>query len=186
VWHELHDVMDEAMSKRILGSTLNVQIGDTGGAYAAADSQAATTILPRQMIDAEQLWLTIQRDFFRWIRDYNPHLFPPNTPLPTGHSILAEERVQVDELAVRAKCVSNDELRTSRQLPEWGGARGEAIAVLDAPAPGVAAPQLPFSNRDLPWEQARRLTSTVRTETSLPWPTTTGRARSKRSANRRT
>ena len=131
VWHELHDVMDEAMSKRILGSTLNVQIGDTGGAYAAADSQANTTILPRQLIDAEQLWLTFQRDLFRWIRDYNGHLFPPNTPLPVGHSVLAEERVNVDELAVRAQVVTNDELRTSRTLPEWGGARGAAIAVLD-------------------------------------------------------
>lgn len=140
VWHELYDMCDVAMTKAVLGSTLNVEVGDTGGNRALGESQAATTIMPRQLIDAEQMWLTFQRDLFRWVRDFNSHLFPPDTPLPTGYSILAEESVTVDELAVRAQCVTNDELRSTRKLPEWGGARGAEIATLDdASHPAIGA-----------------------------------------------
>jgi len=207
VWKELADCMDDSMSKRILGSTLNVQIGQTGGAYSAADSQATTTILPRQLIDSQQLWHSIERDLFTAIRDLNPHLFAPSTPVPNGHTILADDPVQVDELLVRARSCTKDELRASRGQPVWGNAMGEELATLDgvpmasAPTPGgapkppdptapatggAAASARPFSSQ-LPWEQAAILTGRAATGTSLPWPTMPrGSKRSKRSASRRT
>lgn len=127
VWSELAKFMDAAMSKVVLGSTLNVEIGDTGGAYAAAESQSDTTIAPRQQQDGTQLWATIRDQLFRWIRDYNPHLFTPDTPLPVGAFVWSEPPVEIDQPLIDSEAVSYDELRISRGLSPWGGAQGEAI-----------------------------------------------------------
>lgn len=124
VWEMLITRMDAAMSKLILGSTLNVEVGSTGGNRALGESQDAVTIRPRQAQDAAQLWSTIQRDVFRWIRDYNPHLFPPSTPLPRGRSVLVEDVVSIDQLAVDSGAVRVDEVRQSRGLQPLGGELG--------------------------------------------------------------
>lgn len=124
VWQMLLTRMDLAMSKVVLGSTLNVEVGASGGNRALGESQDEVTIRPRQQQDAAQLWTTIQRDVWRWIRDYNPHLFPAGTPLPRGRSVLVEDRVTIDQLAVDSGAVTVDEVRQSRGLLPLGGELG--------------------------------------------------------------
>lgn len=127
-WESLAKFLDAAMSKLIIGSTLNVEIGESGGNRAAAESQDDTTIRPRQEQDAGQMWATIRRDLFAWIVKFNPHLFPPKSPLPTGMSVLAEDPVEVDQLTVDAGAVTVDELRESRGLAALNDERGARTA----------------------------------------------------------
>lgn len=82
VWNRLVGRCNAAISKIILGSTLNVEIDSAGGNRAAAESQSDETIQPRRKADSEQLWASWQRYVFRFIRHYNPHLFDESTPLP--------------------------------------------------------------------------------------------------------
>jgi len=154
VWAELAKFLDAAMSKAVLGSTLNVEIGDSGGNRAAAESQGETTIDPRKDMDGAQLWATIQDQLFRFVREYNPHLFGPDTPLPIGSFVFAEPPVEVDAEIISAGGVSMDELRESRGLTPWGGERGERIATsgddLNAFQPAPAAPSGAPSVEDAP------------------------------------
>lgn len=124
VWRSLLERMNAEMSKGVLGSTLNVEIGSSGGNRAATQSQDMVTIRPRQRQDASQMWATIQRDLFRWVVAYNPHIFPRGTPLPMGRSILVEETVPIDQLAVDSGAVRVDEIRRRSGLPEIGGEIG--------------------------------------------------------------
>jgi hypothetical protein len=83
VWENLITRCDAAMSKGILGSTLNVEVGDTGGAYNLGVSQGNLTIRPRLESDAKLLAGTIERDWFQPLLRYNAHLFNgmiPPTP----------------------------------------------------------------------------------------------------------
>lgn len=144
VWEALFRRMDAAMSKLILGSTLNVEIDAAGGNRAASESQDNVTIRPRQRQDAAQMWSTIQRDLFRWIIKFNPHLFAPNTPLPMGRSIITEETVLIDQLAVDSGAITVDEMRRRSNLPEFGGERGAALINPITRDVG-AAPAAPFA-----------------------------------------
>lgn len=75
VWKDLGEYCCAQISKAVLGSTLNVEVGDTGGAYALGVSQAASTIRPRARKDAKGLGGTIKRDWFTPLLRYNNHLF---------------------------------------------------------------------------------------------------------------
>lgn len=127
VWQSLIDTMNAAISKAVLGSTLNVETGPGSGNRATAESQATTTIRPRQQQDAAQMWATIQRDLFTYIIAYNPHIFGTDCPVPVGRSVLVEERSEIDQLAVDSGAVRVDELRQSRGLPMLGGEQGAAF-----------------------------------------------------------
>jgi len=127
VWDTLFRRMDLSMSKAILGSTLNVEVDSTGGNRAASESQDATTIKPRQRQDAAQMWSTIERDLFAPLARFNPHIFGPTPLLPHGRSVVVEEQVVIDQLAVDSGAVRVDELRQSRGLPLIGGAEGQAF-----------------------------------------------------------
>lgn len=185
-WESLVKFLDASISKAILGSTLNVEIGESGGNRAAAESQDDATIRPRQEQDAEQLWSSIRRDLFRHVIAYNPHIFPAGTPVPKGRSVLAEETVEVDDLIVASGAVRFDELRESRGLPALGGERGEAFVkpAAAAPPPTFAASDdtpaevapVPFAaTAAKPWEVAasvaRRLS--LRAASATPSPSTT-------------
>lgn len=150
VWDTLFRRMDAALSKAILGSTLNVEIDSQGGNRAASESQNQVTIRPRQRQDAAQMWSTIQRDLFRWVVAYNPHIFAAGTPLPMGRSVIAEDPVPIDQLIVDSGAVRVDEIRRSRGLPEVGGelgamfvrpiTRGAGDALGETPLPDPAPP----------------------------------------------
>lgn len=156
VWEALIKMLDAAMSKAVLGSTLNVEIGESGGNRAAAESQGETTIDPRKDMDGAQLWATWQDQLFRFIRDFNPHLFRPDTPLPIGAFVFAEPPVEVDQALIDAGGVTMDELRESRGLTAWGGERGKRIAQPGddlnrfAPAPAPISPAAPGAEEDGP------------------------------------
>lgn len=127
VWSELAKFFDAAMSKAVLGSTLNVEIGEAGGNRAAAESQGETTIDPRKDMDGAQLWATIQDQLFRFVRKYNPHIFLPETPLPVGAFVFAEPPVEVDQALIDSGWLKVDQLLVSRGLPMLGGKAGEAF-----------------------------------------------------------
>lgn len=127
VWDKLVRRADAAITKGALGSTLNVEIDSAGGNRAAAESQGDSTILPRQHLDQAQLWSSWRRGVFRYIRDFNPHLFDATTPLPSARSVLIAETGTVDELAVSTGAVRVDQVLQSRGLPTIGGERGNAF-----------------------------------------------------------
>lgn len=85
VWDRLATRMDLAMTKAVIGSTLSVEIDSSGGNRAAAEVQADMTIHPRKKLDGHQIWSSLQNGAFRFIRDYNPHVFAKSTPLPKGN-----------------------------------------------------------------------------------------------------
>lgn len=153
VWDMLLTRMDLALSKVVLGSTLNVEVGSSGGNRALGESQDSVTIRPRQAQDAAQLWATMRRDVFRWVRDFNPHVFPPDTPLPVGRCVLVEDRVSIDQLVVDSGGVRMDELRQSRGLIPLGGEEGgrfvapitRPAAVATTPAPASGTPSEPLA-----------------------------------------
>ena len=75
VWKELVQECNASESKAVLGSTLAVEVGETGGAYNLGVSQHGTTIRPRARRDAKQLSGTIKRDIFTPLCRYNVHRF---------------------------------------------------------------------------------------------------------------
>lgn len=188
VWEALATRCDAAISKAILGSTLNVEIGDTGGAYAAAESQGDITITPRLQSDQRGMWSTIQRDLLRPFLEFNRHRYGGVVPpIPRGESVLYQDQVEIDELIVRKGKVTGDELRMSRGLEPWGPERGGDVpipaeaesggfgAFSDAPAssPGGAAAVRPFKQtRKLtaglapPWTRALAIAGAAATPTS--------------------
>jgi hypothetical protein len=143
VWETLFRRMDLAMSKIILGSTLNVEIDDTGGNRAASESQDHVTIRPRQRQDAAQMWSTISRDVFAWVVRFNPHIFPPGTPVPGGRSDIVAQPVPIDQLAVDSGAVRVDEMRARCGLPLIGGTEGARFIAPITRDPGAATTQTP-------------------------------------------
>ena len=150
VWEALTQRCDAAFSKAVLGSTLNVEIGDTGGAYAAAESQGDVTITPRILGDASAMWETIARDILRPYLFFNRHRYGGVVPpIPRGETILFETKIEVDELLVKTGSVTKNELRQSRgldPLPQGGDALvpAEIAASPFAPStePTATAPPL--------------------------------------------
>lgn len=192
VWSALYDNANAAQSKAVLGSTLNVEIGDTGGAYSAAESQSDITITPRILADADAMWETIARDIFRPFLWFNRHKYGGQMPpLPRGETVLFEPRPEVDDLLVRTRSVKRNELRAAKGLdplpPEQGGdefvtdaaaaPQAPAFPFSQQPATSEAPAALPLrSTPSSPWETAMRIALSTAgravTPTSTPSPTT--------------
>lgn len=179
VWGKLAKRMDAALSKRVLGSTLNVEIGDSGGNRAAAESQGDTTIAPRQKLDGDAMWADWRRDVLAYVVRYNPHIFAIGTPAPHGRFVVdSGETEVVDDVLIASGWCRVDELRRSRNLPELGGEEGAQFVRPSPAAPGGGGAPAPFSARSpamttsttaRPWETALRAataTSTPSTKTS--------------------
>lgn len=130
-WRDAIADFDAAITKAILGSTLNTEIAAGGGNRATAVSQASVAIHPRLLTDADS-W--VQRGLVdQWLRPalrFNARLFKMKVvPMPTVLlQLTAEAGPQVDDLMLRAGAVSIDELRESRGWPRWGGERGAEVA----------------------------------------------------------
>jgi phage gp29-like protein len=130
-WRDAIADFDAAITKAILGSTLNTEVASGGGNRATAVSQATVAIHPRLLADADA-W--VQRGLVdQWLRPalrFNARLFGGRS-VPTPLVILqltAEAGPQADDLMLRAGALTVDELRESRGWPRWGDERGAAIA----------------------------------------------------------
>jgi phage gp29-like protein len=143
VWKDLVAVQDAAISKLTLGSTLNVEIGESGGNRAASESQDATTIVPRLERDQRQLWETIRRCVFTPFLRFNVHRYGGRMPpIPVGASEIVRQKAEVDDAIIRVGGVSYDELRLSRGLEAWGAEKGGDARV---PPDAVATPADTFA-----------------------------------------
>jgi hypothetical protein len=145
VWQDLIAQADASISKLVLGSTLNVEIGESGGNRAASESQDATTIVPRLERDQRQLWKTMERCVFEPFLRFNIARYGGvMPPIPVGASEIVRQKAEVDDLIVRKGGCTYDELRTSRGLEPWGPAGGGEARI----APEAEAPAYPMSSAE--------------------------------------
>ncbi len=152
IWNELLKAMAADESKAILGSGLNVEVGDRGGNRALGESQFDTTTLPRAEKDARAMWSTWRRCLIRTFLKFNVgHFGGVMPPVPRGHFELFKTSGEVDDLLIDCGGATVDDLRRARGLQPLGPENGgNAIAVRKQPeqqsgfgggappAPGVA------------------------------------------------
>ena len=121
------DRFNAEISKAILGSTLNVEVGDTGGNRALGESQNETTILPRLRAIAASAETAIRATWLQPLLAFNAASFGGRVP-PTPHVefVLATETPPViTQLHVDAGVVRANELRLSAGLDPLDGPEGE-------------------------------------------------------------
>lgn len=145
IWETLVKRQDAAMSKAALGSTLNVEIGDTGGAYAAADSQADVTISPRWAKSGASLANTLEAQLFKPFLEFNRHRYGGMVFVPQLLLHIVEADPVVDDAAINAGVVTVDELRRSRKLEPLGEDRGGNELIKPA-----LTPSFPMSAKEAP------------------------------------
>lgn len=126
IWSALIDFFNAEMTKGLLGSTDNVEA--SGGSYARAESQAATSIAPRTQMDARALSGTIERDIFRPLIEFNAHLFSGGKMPPIPRLIFEPDETTdapLDPALFVGRIVSRNEVRERNGLPpltpEQGG-----------------------------------------------------------------
>ncbi len=141
---------DDQLTKALLGSTLNVDVGSTGGNRALGESQADTTILPRLLGIAQQIQDTLMAQWARPALHFNAHLFGGRMPpLPRPELVLEQDAPPVvDDLIVSVGAVSENEIRQSRGLDEIeGGDRRISPVAKTQPERGSPSPEgaAPFS-----------------------------------------
>jgi hypothetical protein len=115
------------ITKAILGSTLNVEVGDTGGNRALGESQAETTILPRLRAIAASAEAAIRATWLRPLLAFNAATFGGRVPpLPHVEFVLSTEMPPIiTQLHVDAGVVKANELRASAGLDPLDGEEGE-------------------------------------------------------------
>ncbi len=173
-WTKAIESLNNEISKGLLGSGLNVDVGSVGS-RALGTSQFDTTILPRLVNDAKRLAGTVERDWFAPALKFNSHLFGGQVP-PTPNlsfTVVQEESAEADwNLLVQAGAVTQNELRVSVGLEPIEG--GDALVTAPSPAPGPMFSDAPGGGpADTPLSRprptprpTRRLTSTGVTRTS--------------------
>lgn len=147
------------ITKAILGSTLNVEIGESGGNRAAAESQAETTILPRLRAIAASAEAAIRATWLQPLMAFNAVSFGGRIP-PTPHVefvLETETPPVITQLHVDAGVVRANELRLSAGLDPLDGPEGERFVQPlakvqtpsffsdDRPAPRVEGGDVPLA-----------------------------------------
>lgn len=133
-WQGAIGNFDAAIVKAVLGSTLNTEVGSGGGNRATADSQGKIAIHPRLVTDAAS-WA--KRGLVdQWVRPalrFNRRLFGYRQVEPpiVYFQLTQEAGPQVDDLMLRARAATVDELRESRGWPRWGAENGGDERVSD-------------------------------------------------------
>lgn len=164
LWDKLYTRMDAAHSKAWLGSTLNVEIGDTGGARAAAESQGSLTMLPRSRQDAKAWWADVRRCVFRAICELNVgRLWSRMPPVPVGRSILDDEtedsvaQPSMGDIGTVLANVTSGSLRSDAAiemialaLPRLSRAKVESLVRAAAPINGVIDTPAPAPKQETP------------------------------------
>lgn len=127
VWDKLVKNQNAALSKAVLGSTLNVEVGDTGGNRSLGESQADMTMSPRWARSSSLLANTIETYLFRPFLELNAVRYGGQVFVPKLSLHIVEDEPMVDQIVLDAGVVTVDELRRSRKLeplgPEKGGDR---------------------------------------------------------------
>lgn len=176
IWETLIKLADSGFSKAWLGSTLNVEVGDTGGNRSLGESQADMTMAPRWARSSALVANTLERDLFAPFLYFNRHRYGGRSDLVPSLTLhIVEETPNVDDVAIAAGVVTVDELRRSRKLEPFGSDNGGDVRIpAAAPAASAfsaeAAPAVPFQAKRLaasrPWTTARHLLTRSATETS--------------------
>ena len=150
-WRRAIQAYNHEITKGIQGSTLNVEVGTTGGNRALGESQAETTILPRQRAMAASLGDTLVSSWA--VRDLhrNRHLFGGAlVPIPKARFLLqSEEAPAITELHVNAGVITRDELRASAGLERVGGDWGKRYVVPVAKKAAKESDLSPADSADL-------------------------------------
>ena len=192
-WEKLATYFNAQISKGLLGSTLNVEVSDTGGNRSLGESQFTTTILPRLESMAKQLANTIERDVLTPYLKYNAGLFGgkiPTTPRLQFQLVdpAPAENAPSWDIVSQAGIARADEYRAALGLPELGPeAGGDAFVKIEkspAPMPGQGfsasegAPGVPLAShpattfsRRTPVQQSLPLTVSRISPTSSPLTT---------------
>lgn len=124
VWDTLVKWANSAFSKAALGSTLNVEVGDTGGNRALGESQGDITTFPRVQNDARRLSEVIRQQIFRPFLELNAHVYEDLVLVPDVEIVLYEDKPEVDDTLINARAVTVNELRRSRFLPPFSADQG--------------------------------------------------------------
>jgi phage gp29-like protein len=147
------------ITKAILGSTLNVEVGSTGGNRALGESQAETTILPRLRAIAASAESAIRATWLQPLIAFNAVSFGGRIP-PTPHVefvLETETPPVITQLHVDAGVVRKNELRLAAGLDPLDGPEGERFVQPlakvqtpsffsdDRPAPRVEGGDVPLA-----------------------------------------
>lgn len=169
VWSALADWADKGIVITVLGSTLNTEIGSSGGNRAAAESQGAYTIDPRLVKDSGAMWATIARDFLTPFLSFNDWRYGGRMPaIPKVKSRFREElepKPSADLIDIGGATIN--EIRKRDGLPPRPD--GEVIAkrqasggfgAFSAPAQvDVSAGGAPAASPFAPWDLVERMTA---------------------------
>lgn len=119
MFNALISKLDAAQAKLWLGSTLNVEVGDTGGNRALGESQESVTISPRLEADGRQLSGTLERDWFRPTLAFNSEKFNGRIP-PTPRikfQVVPKTAPEIFGYHMKGKLFTRDEVRATRNQP---------------------------------------------------------------------
>ena len=161
IWDGIQAWAEKGITQAVLGSTLNTDVGSSGGNRALGESQGSYTIDPRIKKSSASLWRTIQRDLLRPFLEFNRWAYGGAMPaLPTVSSRFVDDMDPVvDDLIVSVGAVTKDDVRRSRGFTEWGeehGGNGVASKESAAPMPAFGA-ALPADAEAAPDVQATAL-----------------------------
>lgn len=155
-WNIAIDHLHSEITKAQLGSTLNVEVGSTGGNRALGESQATMTMLPRLAAMAHRLESTLEEQWARPFLRHNALIYGGHVP-PTPRvrfQLVNDEVVSIDAHAIQAGVVTVDEVRATYGLEAWGPEQGgDAVARIATPAAGAGgmpAPNRPLGGADEP------------------------------------
>lgn len=110
-------VMDEQLSKAIIGSTDMTESGPNG-ARAATETRKEATLDPRMIADGEQLWGTLQRDLLRPFLAFNLHRFGGVMPaIPRGRFLHRDVDFEITPEVASSSAASLNEIRRAAGLP---------------------------------------------------------------------
>lgn len=144
---------DASYSKLFLGSTLNVEVGDTGGNRALGESQKDTTIVPRWRACATSIASTFRTQLFKPALEANRHLWGGRVYPPIMDIVISENVPEItsDMLSAGVK-VTQDEARASLGLPPLGPDRGgdEFVSVPSPADANIYKAQLAVNPRAVP------------------------------------
>lgn len=115
---------DDALTKLFLGSTLIVDSG-VRGARSLGEEQSERTVMPRWRRMARRLDLDIARQTFGPLAVWNAHRYGGQVPrIPLMKVPDPDQKPEINELHIKTRTVTNDEVRKSAGLEtrddEWG------------------------------------------------------------------
>lgn len=157
------------ITKALLGSTLNTDVGDTGGNRALGESQAEMTIVPRHLKLASSIAGTLTEQWAAHVMALNPMRFNGRTiPPKLSLEVVTEEPAEITQLMADNGAATVDELRQSGGLEPWGDERGgnKPLTPLAKTAPMFNRSESTAWTQALPTRTLRTSTRSPRTQLS--------------------